>query len=151
MAELNGVNNSKRTVSVPSVKLKASNNHGRLRVAYDEITLSGELAANDIIKMMNIPAGAKIYDCILEHGGIDSTVDVGWAASAEGGEAADVDGLLDGISMASAGKSSMSGIDALGGYAKEFSEEVEVQIKILDISTTADTEVIKLQIIYAVD
>ena len=60
MATVYGANATKRDVDVPSQKLDVTEQHGRLRRAYDSITLSAELTAGDLINFMKLPAGAKI-------------------------------------------------------------------------------------------
>jgi len=54
MATFNGVNSTKRDVTVPSVKINVNENHGRIRRAYDSYTLLAEASVADIIQMMKL-------------------------------------------------------------------------------------------------
>jgi hypothetical protein len=151
MADLYADNATLRDVSVPSEKVNVNQDQGRLRVKHDSITLSAELAAADVIKMMKLPAGCKLYGARLDHGSIDSTVDVGWEAGASGDEAADPNGILSAVAMTSAGISKMEDTQGLAGQDKQFSEEVQVSITVADLSTTGTGKTIKLTVYYSLD
>ena len=139
--------NAQLIEDVPSTKSKANETHGSLRVIYDEITFAAELTTSDVLKMMKIPAGAKIYDVEINCPdlGTTGTFDIGWAASADGGEVADPNGLYAALVMSGAGGiDRQKYVNSVGGFNKEFSEEVEVQI-VASTSTDVATGV-KLQI-----
>jgi hypothetical protein len=149
MATLKGDNRTNADAS-PAVKLDVRDQHGRMRVARDEITLSAELAAADTIQMMKLPAGAKVYECILDNEAIDSNdVDVGWEAGSS--EAADPNGLLDAVDMTSAARTKMSDTQGLPGQYKKFDEEIQITITVNDLSTNGDTKKIQLEVHYVVD
>lgn len=62
MATLYGSNYQSARVDVPSTKVDVKDLHGRVRRLYDSITLSAEVALNDVIKAGVLPAGAKVID-----------------------------------------------------------------------------------------
>jgi len=153
MSTLYGVNATKMDVTVPSVKVNVNEQHGRLRVSYDLYEAAGAVAINDVIKVGKIPAGAKVYDAILKTDDLGSVgvFDLGWGASAAGGEVADPDGFLSGVDVKTAAQVSSLAIDGIataGGY-KTFSEAVDVEI----LATTATDAggTIEVIIYYALD
>lgn len=151
MATLFGENATKRDVNIPAVKIGTVDSHGRMRVARDKISLTALLAQNDIIKMMKLPAGAKIYEVEISSDDLGSVgvLDVGWAASAEGGEVADPNGLYAALDVTSAIARQKIG-NSLPGFLKRFTEEVQIQI---DATTATDAVSgdIELIIYYVVD
>jgi len=152
MAEKFGVNATKRDVTVPSVKIDVQDQHGRMRVAKDSYVLAGELALNDTVVMMELPAGAKVYDVQFSSPDLGTTgeLDIGWQASADGGEVADPNGFMDGVDVTSAvERQQMLSTDA--GYLKEFTEKVKVEIVATTATDVGDTLEIELVIYYVVD
>ena len=152
MAELFGLNATKRDVDVPSQKIDVQDQHARMRVAKDSYTLLAELAQDDTIVMMELPAGAKVYDVQFSSPDLGTTgeLDIGWQASPQGGEAADPNGLMDGIDVTSAvERQQILSTDA--GYLKEFTEKVKVEI-VATTATDAGTGLeVELAIYYVVD
>lgn len=157
MATLYGVNATNRDVTKPSVKIRANQEHGRLRVKHDSITFAAELAAADVINMMKLPKGAKLYGVRMDNEAIDANdIDVGWAASVEESsgspvEAADPNGILDAADWTFAGIVKMEDSQGNAGQDKEFDAEVQIQILVNDASTTATGQTVKLSVYYAVD
>jgi hypothetical protein len=155
MTDFRGVNNTLAFSDVPSQKIPAGEQAGRLRVAYDEYDLadSAALDTTDVIKFMEIPAGARIHEVILVHPDVGTTGDanLGWAASADGGETADPNGFLAAVDLnAAAGSHLMSSQLGVPGKGKEFSEAVEVQLVPTEIFT-AVVGIIKVTILYTLD
>ena len=62
MAILNSTQYAAARVSQPLAKLAQAELNGRRRVAYGEITLGAEVALNDVINMLVLPAGSVILD-----------------------------------------------------------------------------------------
>lgn len=60
-----GVNADITQVDNPPGKIPAREQHGGLRVAYDEFTPTANLTGLDTIIMQKLPKGAKVYDVIL--------------------------------------------------------------------------------------
>jgi len=152
MATLFGENATKRDNTVPAVKIRVQDQHGRMRIAHDQFTLTSVLALNDEIIMMELPAGAKVYEAELSSDDLGTTgdLDVGWAASAEGGEAADQDGLFAAIDVNAAAVARLKILNSVPGFLKRFSEKVAIKIKATE-ATTAAVGDIKLTIWYVVD
>ena len=154
MADFYGVNNTKQYQNVPSEMIPVGEQAGRLRVAYDKISLS-EAVASDVLHMMKIPAGARIIDVIIKVADLDSnsdgTLDVGWAASSDAVESANAAGFFNELNVQSARSESISGASSsVAGHMKKFSSEVEVQIipgaGVAD-ATSGDIELVILYVI----
>lgn len=65
MATLNADNYAK-IIAVPAEQIPTGDVSGKVRCAYDEITLSAELAVNDLINVCApIPAYARIVDAVV--------------------------------------------------------------------------------------
>lgn len=155
MATLYGVNADKILVDNPSAKVSVGDLGGRMRALYDTYELTGDLSASDVIKMGGlIPEGARVHEVILAFDDLGTTgaLDVGWEASADGGEAADVDGFIDGADVNSAADVvKMSDNLAFGaGQFKEFSEAVQPIVTVAT-DTDATSGTISVAIYYTID
>lgn len=131
MATLYGVNSTLRgdDGSEPTSKIDVTQNYGKVRCLYDTYELAAVLASGDTINLMKIPKGARLLgaEFSADDLGTAGTVTVGWAAGADGDEAADADGILGAQDASSAiSRAQMAFTDA--GYNKQFSEEVQVQL-----------------------
>lgn len=148
MATLYGVNADKILVDNPSQKANVGDQGGRLRVIKDKFSLSADLSAADVILMGGlIPAGAMVHNVVLKYDALGAgTLDVGWQASAAGGEAADADGFIDGAAVTNAGGDQMAGT-AVDGMFKEFSEAVQAAVTVAT-DTSATSGDIELAIYY---
>ena len=71
MTSFYGVNNTKAYQNVPAEKIPAGEQSGRLRVAYDKISLS-ETIVGDVLHMMKIPKGARVLDVIVKFVDLDT-------------------------------------------------------------------------------
>ncbi len=152
MATLFGDNSTKRTQNVPAEKVKVKEEHGRIRVAYDEITFSAALSSADVIVLAKIPKGAKVYDVVVSvdtvmGGSVDA--DIGWGAGVNGDEAADPNGFGSAVDLNTLVPQKMEGDDP--GYAKEFDDEVEIQILMNDAVAGASGIVMRCYALYAID
>lgn len=138
MATYNGLNSTKRDVTVPATKIDGVDNGGRVRFKYDEFTLTAALSTNDLINVMKMGPGERILDAIITFPDMDSsttaTVDLGWAASAEATplEAATPQGCFAAVDAhTAAGAKSMNAVGGtVVGIMKKFASEVQMQIKI---------------------
>ena len=129
--------------------------HGRLRVIYDEFTLTADLASGDVIRMGGkIPSGARIIDVIFYTDNIDAsggTVDIGWLASDDAVEAADADGFMDDVAVTAAAAFLMSDDEGTRpGLFKRFTADCQAAITV-DGDTDASSGSVKLCIKYVVD
>lgn len=154
MATLYGVNADKILVDDPSNKAGNGELGGRKRVIFDTFEISADLAANDIIKMGGvIPAGARVTDVTLAHDDLDTsggTLDVGWEASADGGEVADPNGFINAADVATAAdvvKMSANLANGAGQY-KKFSEPVQPIVTVsADTDVTSGTITVEIEYI----
>lgn len=158
MATLFGDNATLAESNEPAEKINVNAGKGRLRVIYDEITLAAELTAADIIKMgAKIPKGAKLYDARLISPQLGSAggageLDLGWAAGINGDEAADADGIFDGVEVGSAAASvKLQDDGAAGALGKEFAEEVQIQLTANETTDAGIGDKIQLFLYFALD
>lgn len=144
----------------PSIKNQSNKMEGRMRIAYGSHTFSSNPSSSDVIKMVRLPKGARVYQVLLSTStNLDSTstdIDVGWNGGVNGNETADDNGFMDSINF-----SSSAGIDAMvadgdssapvTGYAREFADEVDVEITLDAALDNADTNDINLEVRYVVN
>jgi hypothetical protein len=153
MATNYGVNADLILVDNPSQKPGVGEQGGVMKVIYDTFELTADLAAADTIEMGGlIPAGARIMDVHLFHDALGAgTLDVGWKASADGVEAAVVDGFVDGAAVTSQGHASLQEDHfAEAGMFKKFAAPVQPVVTVAtDTSATSGT--ISLAIFYVLD
>lgn len=154
MATKYGVNATKRANStIPSLESQGETN-SPVKVAYDEYTLTADLAASDVIKMMKLPSGSRVHNVIFYFDDLDAsggTIDVGWEANLV--DAADQDGFLAVVDVTSAGLVDM--IDdqpTRPGVFKKFDQlGGDTQISLTTVGDTdATTGTVKLAIEYAI-
>lgn len=154
MATKYGVNATKRAnQAIPDLESQGERNSA-LKVAYDEYTLTADLAAADIIKMFKLPSGARVHNIVLYFDDLDAsggTLDVGWEANLV--DAADADGFLAVVDVTSAGLVDM--IDdqpTRPGVFKKFDQlGGDTQISVATVGDTdATTGTIKLAATYAI-
>jgi len=152
MASFYGDNATKRDVSEPSTKIDSQDQHGRLRVAYDSFDLAAVIGTSDILYMQKLPAGAKVYEVEVNSDDLGTTgvLDIGWGASAEGGEAADADGFYASLDVKTAAVARQKYANTVAGFQKKFTEEVTIQISASE-ATSASSGNINLAIFYSVD
>lgn len=137
MATLYGNQYQDAYVSVPSEKVKGKDLGGELKRMYFDYTITAAPTNGDVIKLGKLPAGARVHNACLQFPdlGTAGILNLGWAAGAEGLEAADADGLLVAVDVNAAADAvsmqiQMEAGGANAGYLKEFSEEVDVQIDV---------------------
>ncbi len=152
MASKYGLNATKRDSNVPAEKIDVNEQHGRMRVAHDEYTLTAVLGTADSLYMMELPAGAKLYDAEISSDDLGTTgiLDVGWEASADGGEVADPNGIYAALDVKAAAIARQKMANSVGGFLKEFSEKVKIVIVPSEASSLS-AGTIKLTVWYVVD
>lgn len=151
MATLYGQYAANRLVDVPSTKIPATAQHGRIRTSYDKYTLTGDMSASDVIDMGVLPKGARVVGGWLKNSALSAgTLHVGYAADSAGVETADDDAFLASVAVTSAATTSFTGQNNMPGLGKAFSAEVQLQVKVAtDTSATSGT--IELCVHYVVD
>lgn len=135
----------------PASQLQVDEFQGKVRRLYADITLSAEIGTSDLVKLAKLPKGAvPIQAKILSvNGGSAGVIQVGWAAGANGDEAADADGIMGAISTAAAVNDSLAWTDA--GFNKRFAEEVELQISATTLTVGMSGELIQFELLYIMD
>lgn len=152
MTTLYGVNNTASRQNSPSSNLKPADMHGRIRRAYDYITLSGELSIADVIEMFKLPKGATIVDArfIGPSDGTTGQYDIGW--SANGVDSAEVAGLFAGAAADTGGGAKdikLAGTSV--GYNKLLSAETQIKLTVLEATTASTGDTLELEVFYIVD
>lgn len=139
MATVYGANYTRAYITVPPAKIPPGEIRGEVKVAYDEITLAADLAVNDVIKMMKLPANSRILDATLMSPSMGALGIVSVGTESNGTDGADPDSLI----LASAGDFGGQAILAkpgIGCSAVGYEYTVETQISITCTeATTAGT------------
>lgn len=137
MATLYGDQYQDAFVDKPSTKIAPGDVSGVAKFMYFSYTITAAPTAADVIKLGKLPKGAKVKNAVMQFPdlGTAGVLNLGWAAGAAGLEAADADGLLVAVDVATAAdavsmQTQMEASGANAGFLKEFTEEVEVQIDV---------------------
>lgn len=154
MATFNADNFTLSRVDEPSVKINVKDQHGRVRRLSDRITLSSELALNDIIKAGVLPAGAKVIDArfVAPSDGTTGQYDFGWASN--GTDAADPDGLFAGATELDTGGGAVDAkmLGTAAGYNKEFvNAETELELLVVEATTASSGDLLEWEVYYIID
>jgi hypothetical protein len=139
----------------PSEKLDVTLSYGKLRVLVGSYTVdtADEFGTDGLVRLFKIPAGARLIDCevSMEATGATGIFDLGWAASADGVEAADADGIMVAVDPGAAAINRQKMPSTRPGYLKKFASEVEVQADWTEASADAGTDTLEVVAIIAVD
>jgi len=81
MATLYSTQKTKWSQNVPSDKIKTTEQSGKMRIAFADVTLASA-SSGDVVEMVNLPNGARIIDGYLSYVnlGTSTTLSVGYAA-----------------------------------------------------------------------
>ncbi len=107
-----------------------------------EYTVSSNLATNDIIEMVKIPAGARIIDVIAS-----ASASVGATATAVVGDQSDTDRFIASGQLGQ-GAAQLSRLNAATGNGYQYSAEDTIDITYTSIATPATSGVLKLTALY---
>ena len=140
--------------AVPSVKNKANELGGRVRVAHGVYEASS-LSAGDVIEMFILPDGARIITGSLAHDALGSstTLAVGHGAytnAAGTAVALDADEFKAAASSASAGKADVAATLALGSGIEIDANQDGYPVTVT-LAGAAATGTIELTMLYALD
>jgi len=140
--------------AIPSVKNKANELGGRVRIAHGVFEASS-LSAGDVIEMFILPDGARIITGSLAHDALGSstTLAVGHAAyvNAAGTTVAlDADEFKAAASSASAGKADVAATLALGSGIEIDANQDGYPVTVT-LAGAAATGTIELTMLYALD
>ena len=140
--------------AIPSVKNKANELGGRVRIAHGVFEASS-LSAGDVIEMFILPDGARIITGSLAHDALGSstTLAVGHAAyvnAAGTSVALDADEFKAAASSASAGKADVAATLALGSGIEIDANQDGYPVTVT-LAGAAATGTIELTMLYALD
>ena len=139
-------------IDEPKSNLNPDKYNGRIRRIYASITLGAEIATTDQVKFCKLPSNAVIKSCrFIAPACTSGTLNLGWAASDEGGEAADDNGLAAAMNVSSALDDVMDIGAQLAGFNKRFSEEVDIELSASVITSGASGDVYELELEYIID
>lgn len=142
------------SIAVPSVKNKANEMGGRIRVAHGTYEASA-LASGDVIEMFILPDGARLLEGSLAHDalGASTTLSVGYGAHTDASGAA-VSASAAAYKAAAASTSAQK-VDVLATLALGSGTEVDANEDGMPVTVTmggaAGTGTIELTIKYALD
>ena len=121
-------------VDVPSTKIRPGDVTGVLMVLYFDFTIPGTAPiANDVFKLGRIPKGSRVIDMQIQFPDMGSAglVDIGWAASADGVEAANATGFYSALDVNTAAIiASILEVPSAAGFCKLFDAEVDLELKV---------------------
>ena len=154
MATLYSNQKTKWSQNVPSEKIKASEQSGKLRIAFADVTLAAADIA-DVVQMFNLPNGARIVDGYLANAALGSstTLSVGYGAyftSAKVSTALSAAAYLAATSTSSAARTDIAATIALGSGSVVDADENGLPITIT-VGGAAATGVVRLTIRYVVE
>lgn len=90
-------------VAVPSVNIVPGDQSGDVRHAAFDVTLSGVITTSDVVKLCQIPKGAKLIGVVIKTSAMTSgALNLGWAASADGAQSGAATGVASAIAVSSA-------------------------------------------------
>ena len=111
-------------VSVPSVKIGPGEQSGEVKHAAFNITLAGAVTTSDIIKLAKLPKNSKLIlmRFVCADLGTTGTLNIGWAASADGVQSASATGIASAVDVNTAA------VATVYYPNQEFTGEVDIQI-----------------------
>jgi hypothetical protein len=127
------MDNAQKRANIPSDKVKVNQQHGRMRVMYDEfdfLATSSLPTTENFLVGAPLPGGAKVYEVIASVDGIivnGDLLSIGHLANDD--QVADLDAfitVLDVSAGAAIGK--MSNTAGQAGFAKELTKETQLVI-----------------------
>lgn len=157
MATLDEVKGSNLTLkeSVPAEKIDVTMNYGNLRVLYDSYTVDAadEFGTDGLIRLFTIPKGARLieFEVSMPASGTTGIFDIGWAAGANGDEAADPNGIISQVDPGAAAVDRQKMLSTVDGYMKKFSEAVEVQADCTEATADAGGDTYEFMAIIVVE
>lgn len=151
MAIFYGTESSKPNLAIPQLQEQGTVG-GNMGVAYDKYVAAGALSLNDRIKVGKLPKGARIVGYWIKSAdlGTTGTLDLGWAASADGVEAASANGMLSAVDVNTAATTKgHTDQGNMAGLGKLFGAAVDLEVKVSAATTAAGT--IEVCVYYIVD
>ena len=140
MASVKGSNFTNITAD-PVVKTSSQYAHGKLRIQYDSYEASS-LANPSDISVARLPKGAVVYDVIIHHDALGSSVTLSV------GDSGSATRYIGATAAATAGKVVMSEDGAIDGFGYENNAETDV---LITVGGGTATGTIKCMVVYAVE
>jgi hypothetical protein len=140
MSSVKGSNFTNITAD-PVVKTSSQYAHGKLRIQYDSYEASS-LANPSDISVARLPAGAVVYDIIIHHDALGTSVTLAV------GDSGSATRYIGATAAATAGKIVMSEDGSIDGFGYENTAETDV---LITIGGGAATGTIKVTVVYAVE
>lgn len=158
---LKGVNRTYRT-STPPTKIPAGEERGKVHWYYDEYSWSTNSVIGDIVTMMTIPNGARVIGGTIKCNdwGTAGQMDLGYAASADGTEAADDDAFFNefnpettggNVGMIGQGATGADGAAPGAGLFKKFAADVNVILTVTEASNVGTGATVQVGIAVVFD
>lgn len=149
MATKYGVNHTLKYINVPSEKVKAKEETGKVRLAYDSFVFDAELAVTDVIKLMKLPKGAKVVDAIVKAPSLGATgiFDLGYEAN--GVDAADTNGFVSAADFGGAAAAKRMATE--DGVFKEMGAESQVILTCTELTAAATGLKIEVAVFYVLE
>lgn len=149
MATKYGVNHTLKYINVPSGKVPAKEETGKVRLAYDSFVFDAELAVNDVIKLMKLPKGAKVVDAIVKAPSLGATgiFDLGYEAN--GVDAADANAFVSSADFGGAPAAKRMATE--DGVFKELGAESQVILTCTELTAAAATKKIEVAVFYVLE
>lgn len=139
----------------PKSQIDASQEYGRVRVLYDSYSVDAadEFGTSGLIRLFKLPKGARLLDfeVSMPASGASGIFDIGWAASDDGTEAADADGIISQVDPGNAAVDRQAMLSTVDGYMKKFEAEVEVQADCTEATADAGGDTYEFRALIAVD
>jgi hypothetical protein len=139
----------------PIEKISASQEYGRLRVLYDSYAIDSadEFGTDGLIRLFKLPKNCRLleFEVSMPASGTTGIFNIGWAAGADGDEAADSSGIISAVDPGAAAVDRQKMLSGATGYMKLFAEEVEVQADCTQATEDAGGDTYEFMAIISVD
>lgn len=152
MATLYGKNYTKKFINNPAEKVVGKEHSGKVRMAFDSYTFVADAVSGAVIKLMKLPAGAKVVDCMVKCPSLGTKGIFKLGYEANGVDVADDDGFLVTTSI-DAGGQAVLGVPTLASAAifKEFSVETQVILTQTEDTDVANGLTIEVALFYTME
>jgi hypothetical protein len=151
MASYYGSNYTNIYQNNPSEPAEVGQAFGKVKMLYDEFTLTAEIDTPDTLFMCHkLPAGALVIDAAIIAPSLGTTGILQLGHSANGVDANDVDAF---VQTADAGGQAVIAKPAAGaaGIGKKFTVETEIKISCTEITQAGIGDTVKCYILYVLD
>lgn len=138
MATKFGVNHTLKYINNPAEKISAKQEFGKGRWIYDSFVFDANvMAANDIIKLMKLPKGAKVINAIVKAPSLGTTGIFDLGIEANGVDAADQDFLVVGADAGGQAVQKSAHVSLAAGVFVELGAETQVVLKCTEATDAA--------------